>query len=102
MEEGTASAAPLKSVLGREVTTVRDGEGGRIIDVLADNEGTVRAAVVEFGGFLGIGTRKIAVDWAAFRFSGRTVQVDVSRDQLRTAPEYKSSEQPFIVGATAY
>jgi len=28
----------------------------------------VVAAVVEFGGFLGIGTRKIAVAWSDLRF----------------------------------
>ena len=57
----------------------------------------MRAAVVEFGGFLGIGTRKIAVDWSAFRFTGPSVMVDVSRDQLRAAPEYKEKEAPFVV-----
>ena len=48
----------------------RGGGAGRIIDLLADRSGQVRAAVIEFGGFLGIGTRKIAVDWSALRFEG--------------------------------
>ena len=61
--------------------------------------GRVRAAVVEFGGFLGIGTRKIAVDWAAFRFAGKSIWVDVTRDQLRAAAEYKTNEPPLIVQA---
>jgi hypothetical protein len=64
-EEGLSSAAAVKleSVLGREVTTSPDGDAGRVIDLLVDREGTVRAAVVEFGGFLGIGTRKVAIEW---------------------------------------
>ena len=102
-EEGQASAVPvrLESILGRDVATAPDGDAGRIIDLLVDRDGTVRAAVVEFGGFLGIGTRKIAIEWPAFRFSGRVIAVDVSRDQIRAAPDYKSSESTSLVKATS-
>jgi predicted O-methyltransferase YrrM len=102
-EEGQASAVPvrLESILGRDVATAPDGDGGRIIDLLVDRDGNVRAAVVEFGGFLGIGTRKIAIEWPAFRFSGRVIAVDVSRDQIRTAPDYKSSDYNSLVRATS-
>lgn len=89
----------LESVLGKDVSTLREGDSGRVIDVLIDGQGRIRAAVVEFGGFLGIGTRKIAVDWAAFRFAGKSIWVDVTRDQLRAAAEYKSNEPPIIVQA---
>jgi PRC-barrel domain len=97
--EETVAAQPLKveSVLGREVRTARDEDGGRVIDLLFDDQGRVRAAVVEFGGFLGIGTRKIAVDWSAFRLSGRQILVDVTREQLRKSPEFKAEETAFVV-----
>lgn len=98
--ERTAAATPdatLGSVLGRDVTTVGEGDSGRIVDLLVDEEGQVRAAVVEFGGFLGIGTRKIAVDWSAFSFSPSKVTVAVSRDQLRAASEFKTNSAPFVV-----
>ncbi len=98
-EEAAAPPPKLESVLGRDVATAPDGDAGRIIDLLVDRDGTVRAAVVEFGGFLGIGTRKIAIEWPAFRFSGRAIAVDVSREQVRAAPEYKSSEYPALVRA---
>ena len=65
---------------------------GRIIDLLADRDGKVVAAVIEFGGFLGIGTRKIAVEWSALRIEADKSPVailDVTREQLRVAPEYK-------------
>ena len=41
---------------------------GRIVDVLVDRSGQVRAAIIDFGGFLGVGSRKIAVDWNALHF----------------------------------
>jgi hypothetical protein len=95
---------PLESVLGREVRTRVEEDGGRIIDLLADRHGRVQAAVIEFGGFLGIGTRKIAVEWSALRFEtgGKqpVVIVDITRDQLRVAPEYKPSE-PAVVRRTS-
>ena len=50
----------LESLLGREVRTRGEGDSGRIIDLLTDRDGKLQAAVVEMGGFLGIGTRKIA------------------------------------------
>jgi PRC-barrel domain len=101
-EEGQASAVPLKleSVLGRDVSTSPEGDGGRIIDLLVDRNGTVRAAVVEFGGFLGIGTRKVAIEWSAFRFFKRSIAVDVSREQIRATPEYKATESTSLVRAT--
>ena len=65
---------------------------GRIIDLLADRDGKVVAAVIEFGGFLGIGTRKIAIEWSALRIEvdkSPVAILDVTREQLRAAPEYK-------------
>src|SRR5262249_52509175 len=99
--QATRMSPQLESVLGKDVTTLREGDGGRVIDVLIDGHGRIRAAVVEFGGFLGIGTRKIAVDWAAFRFAGKSIWVDVTRDQLRAAVEYKTNEPPFVVQAVS-
>ena len=56
-----------ESVLGKEL--VASGENaGRIVDVLTDESGRVRAVVVDYGGFLGVGGRKIAVAWSDLRF----------------------------------
>ena len=41
---------------------------GRVVDVIVKRNGEVRAAVIDFGGFLGVGSRTIAVDWSALRF----------------------------------
>ena len=95
---------PLESVLGKEVRTRVEEDVGRIVDLLADRQGRVQAAVIEFGGFLGIGTRKIAVEWSALSFQSDGKQpaviVEMTRDQLRIAPEYKANE-PAIVRRVA-
>ena len=93
-------ARNLESILGREVRTRAEGDSGRIIDVLTDRNGNLQAAVVEMGGFLGIGTRKIAVEWQSFSFDMRDQQplvlLNLDREQLRLAPEYTARE-PAVV-----
>ena len=39
-----------------------------MVDVLVKRDGQVRGAVIDFGGFLGVGSRKIVVDWSALHF----------------------------------
>ena len=64
------SSAPSDAhgVLGRDVLSAANEDMGRIVDVIVDRSGHVRAAVIDFGGFLGVGSRKIVVDWNAMRF----------------------------------
>ena len=69
---------------------------GRIVDVLFDEKGEPHAAVIDFGGFLGVGTRKVAISWSALRFDlgekKNIIALDVGREQLKAAPEYKYTE----------
>jgi hypothetical protein len=98
--EAPGETRKLGSVLGIEVRTNREQNVGRIVDLLASRSGQVEAAVVEFGGFLGMGSRKIAIEWSALRLETQakhTVAIlDMTRDQLRAAPEYKP-ERPIVV-----
>lgn len=91
-------------LMGRQVNNAKGENMGRIVDVLVDGSGRPRAAVIDFGGFLGVGSRKIAVDWRALRFSpdgkSSVVVSDLGRDQLKSAPEYKESGQPIAVVTT--
>src|SRR6202050_2815256 len=57
----------VEGILGREVRSSADENMGRIVDVLVVRSGQVRAAIIDFGGFLGVGSRKIAVAWNALR-----------------------------------
>jgi hypothetical protein len=93
----------VQAVLGREVRSVADENMGRIVDIIVDRSGQVRAAVIDFGGFLGVGNRKIAVDWSILRFgSGEKsrVVVDLKRAQVKAAPEYKDGKPVVVLGAS--
>jgi PRC-barrel domain protein len=76
---------------------------GRIVDVIVDQTGGPRAAVIDFGGFLGVGSRRIVLDWRALHFSpparSDQVTVDLTREQVKAAPEFKSGKPIFVVGA---
>src|SRR3981189_1453237 len=56
-------ARDAHGILGREVRSAANEDMGRIVDVIVDREGTVRGAVIDFGGFPGAGRRKIAAPW---------------------------------------
>jgi hypothetical protein len=94
-----------QGVLGREVRSTADENMGRIVDVIVDRAGRARAAIIDFGGFLGVGSRRIAVDWNALRFRPDSVKRDVitlelTRDQVKAAPEYKDKQPVVVLGAT--
>jgi hypothetical protein len=86
----------LFRVLGKDVLNAKGESMGRIVDVLFDEKGQPHAAVIDFGGFLGVGSRKIAISWKALRFDlgekQNVIALDLDRAQLKAAPEYKSSE----------
>src|SRR6516225_12366763 len=92
-------------VLGRDVRSPTDEDMGRIVDVIVDRTGTVRAAAIDFGGFLGVGSRKIVVDWNALHF-GRvadksdSITLELTKAQVAAAPEYKEGTPIVVLGAS--
>ena len=92
-----------QSVLGKEVRSSANENMGRIVDVVVDRSGQVRAAVIDFGGFLGVGSRKIAVDWNALHFDNpgerSVITLELTRDQVKAAPEYREGKPVVILGA---
>jgi len=89
------------SILGHAVTDSDGKEVGRLVDVLVDEQGQPQAAVIDFGGFMGVGDRKIAVEWAALHFAPadpkRTITLVLTPDQIKAAPEYKNITKPAPV-----
>lgn len=95
----------VMSVLGLRVRSSAGEDMGRIVNVIVDRTGQVRAAVIDFGGFLGVGNRKIAIDWNALHFvvaanKDDRITLDLTRDQVKAAPEFKDG-RPLVVIGTA-
>ena len=93
----------VSTILGKSVRSSAGEDMGRIVDIIVSRDGEVHAAIIDFGGFLGIGSRKVAVDWHALNFApaGKpgSITLELTRNQVRLAPEYKRGEPVVVVGA---
>ena len=85
-------------LLGKKVHDAAGEDMGMVVDVLVDGDGEPRAAVIDFGGFLGVGSRKIAVDWRLLQLkqidAAASVLLTLTRAEVQAAPEYKPSSNP--------
>ncbi len=70
---------------------------GDIEDIVVDPvSGRIVYAVVELGGFLGIGERSFPVPWALMKPApeGDRLVLDVSADRMKGAPQFTRSNRP--------
>jgi sporulation protein YlmC with PRC-barrel domain len=79
-------------IKGAKVKNLQNESIGEIEEVLVEPDtGTVRFAVLEVGGFLGIGATKVAVPWNAFQISKEGDKpkyiLDATKDRLEKAPK---------------
>ena len=93
-QSAVQSVAPetAEAILGQRVTDPDGKDIGRLVDVLVDANGQPQAAVIDFGGFMGVGNRKIAVHWSAMHFNPgdatRKITLEMTPDQIKAAPEF--------------
>jgi sporulation protein YlmC with PRC-barrel domain len=92
---GASAPADIMSsnLVGIEVFSKQNEKIGKVEDLAIEAGKTIKGLVVSVGGFLGVGERYVLVDpasvvvheqdgrWKAF--------VDMSRDALKNAPEFK-------------
>ncbi len=83
-------------VTGATVTSP-DGETvGEIEDVIVDKDsGKVTGAILSVGGFLGIGSKDIAVAWDELQidYDAQEISIDLTREDAEAAPEYAYRDQ---------
>src|SRR5260370_32844074 len=93
----------VSTILGKSVRSSADEDMGRIVDIIVSRDCQIHAAIIDFGGLLGIGTRKIAIDWRVLNFAPAAkpgaIILELTRNQVRLAPEYKRCEPVVGVGA---
>jgi hypothetical protein len=89
------------SIMGVTVQGPAGKDSGRLTDVLFGQDGKPVAAVIDFGGFLGVGNRKVAVDWKTLKFSpgdkNHPIMLEMAPDQVRAAPDYKDQQPAPVV-----
>ncbi len=94
-------------VLGRAVHDADGRDIGRIVDVVVDPASQARPIVVDVGGFMGVGSRRIAVSWSSVHVPPpgapeEWVVIDLTDKQIQGAPDYTDRSKPaMIVGPPA-
>ena len=82
---------------GARLYSVKDEDIGEIDKLLVNDSGEIEKAVLDIGGFLGIGERRIAVTMDELEIlrtdSGADVRVyiDATQEELENQPEYTAS-----------
>lgn len=92
------------AILGRPVFGAEKQQIGTLADVLVDGTGQPQAAVLDIGGFMGLGQRTIAVHWNLLHFNPSNqkepITLSLTLDQIKATPEYKGLENkpaPVVV-----
>ncbi|MCI4662404.1 MAG: PRC-barrel domain-containing protein [Neomegalonema sp.] len=100
LAEISPSTVTPENMIGQRVYTISDDDWvGEVGDVVMGADGKIEKVIVDFGGFLGIGEKDVAVPLSALslRDDGDAdgdyyVYVDYSREELEAAPEYQSTQ----------
>ncbi len=92
---------------GTDVIGTDDKKIGDVSDVLFDKDKKVLAYIVGVGGFLGIGSKDVAVDPTAFQTvagkdaSDYKLRLSMTKDELKAAPAFEPYQAPRPVSSDA-
>lgn len=83
----------VSRIIGVNVRNNQNESVGEVEDLVMDRQGEVKAAIISVGGFLGIGERWVAVNYDSLNMmpdgNNWRVVLNTTRDQMKTAPEFK-------------
>lgn len=93
----TGDVISSERVEGTKVYNAAGEKLGTIDEIMIDKRsGQVRYAVLEFGGFLGVGTDRYPLPWSMLKYD--TTQegyvVPLTKDQIEGAPKYSDADTP--------
>lgn len=97
------ASTDIAGLLGHPIVDSTGEEVGRVTDLLVDAQGRLRAAVIDVGGFMGVGNRKVAVAWSALRFAdgpkGPVVSITITPDRIKSWGDYIAGRPVAILGS---
>ena len=85
-------AADVQNLIGKEVYGENGNHVGDIKNLLIGPGDRVQAAVIEFGGFLGLGENQVAVDWDRLNVQPNRVTVNMTEQQIKAAPHWRKDQ----------
>lgn len=89
-----ALASQGQKLIGKDVYGADNQRLGPVEDVVIGQDSKVNAVLVDIGGFLGIGSKTVALPLEQLRPEGeRIVAADLTKEQAKAIPEYKTPEE---------
>ena len=92
---------------GTDVIGADDAKIGDVSDVLFDKDRKIIAFIVGVGGFLGIGSKDVAIDPASFQAvpgkdaTDTKLRLSMTKDELKAAPAFEPYQPPRPVSSQA-
>ena len=97
---GDMSASAL---IGAKVHNAAQETIGKIDDFYLDKDGALKTVVISVGGFLGVGSKEVAVKWSDITFGrdGKSVMLTttLTKEALNAMPDYTKAERRQVVPA---
>ena len=85
----------VSSLIGTNVKSPQDESLGEVKDLVIDwPGGTVRYAVLSYGGMLGIGDKLFAVPIEQFQAREKDLVLAIDKQQLKNAPGFNKDQWP--------
>jgi sporulation protein YlmC with PRC-barrel domain len=90
---------------GTDVVGSDDKKIGDVSDILFDKDGKIEAFIVSVGGFLGVGSKDVALAPTAFQVikgaegSSDKLKLAMSTDELKQAQNFEPYKAPVTTGA---
>lgn len=95
----------MMALMGKRLSGPAGEELGRLVDIVVDGEGRPLAVVVDVGGFMGLGMRRVALAWGLLRFRAEPetvrLSVEISPERVTAAPEYRPGDPASILSLPA-
>jgi hypothetical protein len=88
-------------LMGQDVKGPSDIVVAQLVNVLVDAQGQPVGAVLDYGGFLGVGKRRLAVAWEAISVGAAGIRLSLNREQLRAIPDFKEGEGAVLAAPPA-
>lgn len=91
-----AAEVTSEMLVGKSVYATNEDSVGEIDDLIVGDDGKITDVIIDFGGFLGLGTSQVAVGFDELTFLGNEagddvrVYVDATKEQVQDQPLYKA------------
>lgn len=87
----SSSLASLgRGIVGKEIYGTENADIGEVEDVVMQGA-QVQSVLVDVGGFLGIGAKRVAIPIDQLRMQGDRIVTSMTRDQVRDLPEHTAN-----------